>query len=69
MFVCLCTGATSDSSRGQSPMAPARTSKQVAALCGAASQCGRCCPTVRAIIAAHGPGHPPSRTAVTATAV
>ncbi|AQA05369.1 (2Fe-2S)-binding protein [Mycobacterium sp. MS1601] len=51
MYVCLCTGATSHCvadavSKG------ACTSKQVAAACGAGSDCGRCKMTVRAIIAA-----------------
>ncbi|HEX5143025.1 MAG TPA: (2Fe-2S)-binding protein [Mycobacterium sp.] len=50
MFVCLCTGATSQCvadavARG------ACTSKQVAEACGAGTDCGRCRRTVRAIIA------------------
>ena len=50
MFVCLCTGATSQCvadavARG------ACTSKQVAEACGAGTDCGRCRHTVRAIIA------------------
>lgn len=49
MFVCLCTGATSQSvvdviAKG------ARTTKQVAAACGAGADCGRCRRTVRAMI-------------------
>jgi bacterioferritin-associated ferredoxin len=52
MFICLCTGATSHVvsvciSKGAS------TSKEVAAACGAGSDCGRCKRTVRAIIEAH----------------
>ncbi|BBY89041.1 MULTISPECIES: (2Fe-2S)-binding protein [Mycolicibacterium] len=51
MYVCLCTGATSHCvttavNKG------ACTSKQVAAACGAGSDCGRCKMTVRALIAA-----------------
>ena len=49
MYVCLCTGATSQCvadavARG------ACTSKQVAKACGAGTDCGRCRHTVRAII-------------------
>lgn len=49
MFVCLCTGVTSQTvadcvARGAS------TTKQVAAACGAGAECGRCRKTVRAII-------------------
>jgi bacterioferritin-associated ferredoxin len=62
MFVCLCTGATSEIvaevvARG------ALTSKQVAAACGAGADCGRCRHTVRAIIAA---GRPSDAAPVTA---
>ena len=51
MFVCLCTGATSQCvadavARG------ACTSKEVAQVCGAGMDCGRCRRTVRSIIAA-----------------
>lgn len=51
MFVCLCTGVTSQVvsdlvSEGMT------TSKQIADACGAGSDCGRCRRTVRAIIAA-----------------
>ncbi|ORB15594.1 (2Fe-2S)-binding protein [Mycobacterium noviomagense] len=50
MYVCLCTGATSQTvcdlvARGAS------TSKEVAAACGAGADCGRCRRTLRAIIA------------------
>ena len=49
MFVCLCTGVTSqvvtDLVAGG-----ASTSKQIADACGAGADCGRCRRTVRAII-------------------
>jgi bacterioferritin-associated ferredoxin len=50
MFVCLCTGVTSQVvtdlvAKGAS------TSKEVAEKCGAGLDCGRCRRTVRAIIA------------------
>jgi bacterioferritin-associated ferredoxin len=49
MFVCLCTGVTSqvvtDLVAGG-----AATSKQIADACGAGADCGRCRRTVRAII-------------------
>lgn len=51
MYVCLCTGATTQTvadavARG------ATTCNQVAAQCGAGLDCGRCRRTVQAIIAA-----------------
>ncbi|MGW0173753.1 (2Fe-2S)-binding protein [Rhodococcus sp. NPDC003322] len=51
MYICLCHAITHHTvdeavSRG------ARTSKEVAAACGAGSDCGRCRRTVQAIIAA-----------------
>jgi bacterioferritin-associated ferredoxin len=51
MYVCLCVGATSQTvsdvvARGAS------TSKEIAAECGAGTDCGRCRHTLRAIIAA-----------------
>ncbi|CAN5867222.1 (2Fe-2S)-binding protein [soil metagenome] len=49
MYVCLCTGATSHCI-ADAVAAGACTSKQVAAACGAGSDCGRCRRTVRAII-------------------
>jgi bacterioferritin-associated ferredoxin len=49
MYVCLCLGVTSDTVR-RAVVAGASTSKEVAAVCGAGSQCGRCRQTVRAII-------------------
>jgi bacterioferritin-associated ferredoxin len=51
MYVCLCTGATSHCVADAIAQG-ACTSKQVAAACGAGSDCGRCRMTVRAIIAA-----------------
>jgi bacterioferritin-associated ferredoxin len=51
MYVCLCTGATSHCV-ATAVAKGACTSKQVAAACGAGSDCGRCKMTVRAIIAA-----------------
>lgn len=51
MYVCLCTGATSHCVT-DAVANGACTSKQVAAACGAGSDCGRCKMTVRAIIAA-----------------
>jgi bacterioferritin-associated ferredoxin len=56
MFVCLCTGATTQAVH-DAVAAGATTSRQVADACGAGSDCGRCRRTVRAILAA-------SRTAV-----
>ncbi|MGV0739498.1 (2Fe-2S)-binding protein [Mycobacterium syngnathidarum] len=52
MFVCLCTGATSQVVN-EIVEAGARTSKEVAEACGAGADCGRCRRTIRAIIAAH----------------
>jgi bacterioferritin-associated ferredoxin len=51
MYVCLCVGATNQTvsdavARGAS------TSKEIAAACGAGTDCGRCRHTLRAIIAA-----------------
>lgn len=52
MFVCLCTGATSQVVN-EIVAAGATTSKEVAQACGAGADCGRCRRTIRAIIAAH----------------
>jgi bacterioferritin-associated ferredoxin len=52
MFVCLCTGVTSHVVN-ECVAKGATTSKEVAAACGAGSECGRCKRTVRAIIEAH----------------
>jgi len=51
MFVCLCTGVTSQVVT-ELVAGGATTSKQIADACGAGSDCGRCRRTVRAIIAA-----------------
>ena len=51
MFVCLCTGVTSQVVN-EAVAEGARTSKEVAEKCGAGLDCGRCRRTVRAIIAA-----------------
>jgi bacterioferritin-associated ferredoxin len=50
MYVCLCLGVTSDTV-SRAVAAGATTSKEVADVCGAGSQCGRCRRTVRAVIA------------------
>ncbi|MCB0947790.1 MAG: (2Fe-2S)-binding protein [Mycobacterium sp.] len=52
MFVCLCTGATSHVV-DEVVANGARTSRDIAAICGAGGDCGRCRRTLRAIIAAH----------------
>ncbi|MBV8927883.1 MAG: (2Fe-2S)-binding protein [Mycobacteriaceae bacterium] len=49
MFVCLCVGVTSQEVN-EAVANGACTSKQVAKMCGAGSECGRCRRTVRAII-------------------
>jgi bacterioferritin-associated ferredoxin len=49
MFVCLCHGVTSQEVTSAIESG-ACTSKQVAKMCGAGSDCGRCRRTVRAII-------------------
>jgi bacterioferritin-associated ferredoxin len=51
MYVCLCVGVTNQAV-ADAVAAGASTSKQVAAACGAGSECGRCRRTVRAIIEA-----------------
>jgi bacterioferritin-associated ferredoxin len=51
MFVCLCTGVTSQDV-ADAVADGALTSKEVAKACGAGSECGRCRRTLRAIIAA-----------------
>jgi bacterioferritin-associated ferredoxin len=50
MYVCLCLGVTSETV-SRAVAEGASTTKQVAEVCGAGSQCGRCRRTVRAIIA------------------
>jgi bacterioferritin-associated ferredoxin len=54
MFVCLCHGVTGREV-AHAVQNGACTSKQVATLCGAGSDCGRCRATVRAIIASAEP--------------
>jgi bacterioferritin-associated ferredoxin len=54
MFVCLCTGATTHTV-ADAVACGARTCNDVAKVCGAGSDCGRCRRTVRAIIAATSP--------------
>ncbi len=55
MYVCLCLGVTAETVRDAVDNG-ASTSRQVAAACGAGSQCGRCRRSVRAIIDAHHDG-------------
>lgn len=52
MFVCLCTGATTQLVNDV-VAGGASTSKQIAEACGAGGDCGRCRRTIRAIIEAH----------------
>lgn len=49
MYVCLCVGATNQMV-SDAVAAGASTSKEVAAMCGAGADCGRCRCTVRGII-------------------
>jgi bacterioferritin-associated ferredoxin len=49
MFVCLCTGVTSQRVT-ELVAGGASTSKDIADACGAGADCGRCRRTVRAII-------------------
>jgi bacterioferritin-associated ferredoxin len=51
MFICLCTGVTSQVV-SDLVAAGASTSRQIADACGAGADCGRCRRTVRAIIEA-----------------
>jgi len=57
MFVCLCTGATSHVV-DEAVANGARTSREVAAACGAGGDCGRCRRTLRAIIESYYAGLP-----------
>ncbi|MGY4711682.1 (2Fe-2S)-binding protein [Mycolicibacterium sp. CBM1] len=57
MFVCLCSGVTSQTVI-EAVAGGATTTKQVAKACGAGSECGRCRRTVRAIIEATLPVDP-----------
>jgi bacterioferritin-associated ferredoxin len=63
MFVCLCTGVTSQVV-SELVAAGASTSKQIADACGAGADCGRCRRTVRAIIEASTVGECPRRAAL-----
>ncbi|AEV76706.1 bacterioferritin-associated ferredoxin [Mycolicibacterium rhodesiae NBB3] len=49
MYVCLCQGVTNETVSA-AIVAGASTPKQVSAACGAGSECGRCCRTIRSII-------------------
>jgi bacterioferritin-associated ferredoxin len=49
MFVCLCTGVTSQAVT-ELVASGASTSKQIADACGAGTDCGRCRRTLRALI-------------------
>lgn len=49
MYVCLCLGITTEAVR-EAVDDGASTCRQVAAACGAGSQCGRCRRSVRTII-------------------
>jgi bacterioferritin-associated ferredoxin len=54
MYVCLCTGVTSTVVQ-RAIDEGARSTKQVAAACGAGSVCGRCRHTVRLMLDAAAP--------------
>ena len=62
MYVCLCVGITNQAV-ADAVAAGARTSKDVAAACGAGSECGRCRRTVRAIIEAQSADAAPAQAA------
>jgi bacterioferritin-associated ferredoxin len=53
MFVCLCTGVTSEAIKDLVANGAVST-KEIAQACGAGMECGRCRRTVRAIIAGNG---------------
>jgi bacterioferritin-associated ferredoxin len=53
MFVCLCTGVTSEVIEDLVADGAVNT-KEIARACGAGMECGRCRRTVRAIIAGNG---------------
>lgn len=61
MFVCLCTGVTTQQV-SELVQGGCCTSKQIADACGAGADCGRCRRTVRAIIEAHFQQAPQSAT-------
>ncbi|WP_197380255.1 (2Fe-2S)-binding protein [Mycolicibacterium mengxianglii] len=52
MYVCLCAGITSHAV-ADAVQAGATTSNEVAKICGAGLECGRCRRSIRAIIEAH----------------
>src|SRR6266487_3125372 len=63
MYICLCLGVTTSTVQ-QAIDAGARSTKQVAAACGAGSVCGRCNHTIRTMIEGAAPDpaqptHPP----------
>lgn len=49
MYVCLCLGIT-NTTVSEAVARGATTTRQIAAACGAGSECGRCRRTVRAVI-------------------
>ncbi|MDX1873907.1 (2Fe-2S)-binding protein [Mycolicibacterium sp. 120266] len=49
MYVCLCLGIT-NTTVSDAVARGATTTRQIAAACGAGSECGRCRRTVRAVI-------------------
>jgi len=53
MFVCLCTGVTSEVIE-ELVVKGAASTREIAKACGAGMECGRCRRTVRAIIAGNG---------------
>jgi bacterioferritin-associated ferredoxin len=55
MFVCLCNGVTSQTV-AEAVAAGASTTKDVARVCGAGADCGRCRRTVQAILQSSAPG-------------
>jgi bacterioferritin-associated ferredoxin len=57
MYVCLCVGATNQTV-SDAVAQGASTSKEIAAMCGAGGDCGRCRRTLRAILAASSELHP-----------
>jgi bacterioferritin-associated ferredoxin len=54
MFVCLCNGITSQMV-ADAAAAGASTTKEVAQVCGAGADCGRCRHTIRAILKSSSP--------------
>lgn len=56
MYVCLCVGVTNETV-SRVVATGAQTCSQVADLCGAGSDCGRCRRTIRSIIDSKGRNH------------